>query len=57
MKISDRKMIIVFLILIMILSSILLCKVNSTPQYNEQLYSEVYDEYNDILENFQEDLK
>ena len=53
MKVTDRKIIIVFLIVIIILSLILLYKVNSTPQYNEQLYSEVYTEYNEILENIE----
>ena len=54
MKISDRKMIIIFLIVIILLSIILLYKINSTPQYNEQLYSEVYAEYNEILDNIDE---
>ena len=54
MSMSDRKMIIIFLIVIIILSTILLYKVNNTPQYNEQLYSEVYAEYNEILENLEE---
>lgn len=54
MKNSDRKMIIIFLIVIIILSIILLYKVNRTPQYNEQLYSEVYAEYNEILNNIDE---
>ena len=48
---TDSKIIIILLIVIIILSSILLYKANNTPQYNEQLYSEVYSEYNEILDN------
>jgi len=54
MKITDRKMIIVLLIVIIVLSSILLYKVNNTPDYNEEIYSQVYTEYNEILDNINE---
>lgn len=59
MKLSDRKVIYVLLIGIIILSSILLYKINNTPHYDEQLYSEVYSEYNEILDdiNKEEEIK
>ena len=53
MKRTDRKIIIVFLIIIIILSSILLYKVNNAPDYNQELYNQVYSEYNEMLEHIE----
>ncbi len=47
---SGEKKIIYFLVaVIILLSIILLIKIKEKPQYNPKIYSEIYDEYEDIF--------
>ena len=45
----SNKIIIYLLLTIIILSSILIIKINKTSKYDETTYSKVYEEYNEIL--------
>ena len=57
---ADKKLIIILLIIIIIGSIILSIEILSSRKYDEQLYNEIYDEYNEIFgdsninENIQE---
>lgn len=46
---GDKKLIYFLIALIIFLAIILLTKIKTTPQYDLELYSEIYDEYEDIF--------
>lgn len=50
MKISDKKIICSLLLGIILLCSILIYKIDHTPQYDTKLYDEVYAQYNEIID-------
>lgn len=45
----DKKIICFLLLIIIICSSILIYKINKTPEYDEKVYNEVYQEYENII--------
>ena len=45
----DTKLIYILLLIIIILSSVLIIKINSTPKYDEEIYKQVYKEYEQII--------
>lgn len=46
---GDKKLIYFLVALIIFLSIILLTKIKMTPQYNEKIYEEIYNEYKNIF--------
>lgn len=50
MKLEYRKTIFILLIVIVIFAIILLNKIKETPDYNVELYQEIYKEYDKVLE-------
>lgn len=50
MKLEYRKTIFILLIVIVIFAIILLNKIKNTPDYNVELYEEIYKEYNEVLD-------
>lgn len=46
---GERKLIYILLIGIIVLASILIYKISSTPEYDQKLYEEIYSEYEEIL--------
>lgn len=49
----DRKLICSLLVIIFICSIILIIKIVTTPEYDSELYAKVYEEYEEILENIE----
>ena len=47
----DNKIICIILICIIVLSTILIKKITSDKKYDEELYAQIYSEYNEIFEN------
>lgn len=54
---GERIFVFFLLLLILIFSVLLVYKIKSKSQYDEQLYNEVYREYEQLFENDKEDLK
>lgn len=50
MKEQDKKIVFVLLIIIAVFSGILIIRMNITPEYDEELYEEIYAEYERMLE-------
>ena len=48
---EEKKTIYILLIIIIVFSGILVIRINIAPKYNQELYDEIYSEYDDILEN------
>lgn len=46
---GDKKLIYFLVALIILLSTILLLKIKTTPKYNPIIYNEIYDEYEEIF--------
>lgn len=51
---TDRKIIIILLLIIITFSCILIYKIKSEPKYNKDLYKEIYTEYEQLFEKGQE---
>ena len=50
MEKSEKRIIIAIIILTLLLVAILIYIINQEPEYDEQLYEEIYSEYNEIFE-------
>ena len=48
---TDIKIIYILLLLIIVSAGILIFKINKTPQYDEEIYDVVYQEYEEIISN------
>ena len=46
---GERKLIYILLVGIIVLASILIYKISSTPEYDQELYEKIYSEYEEIL--------
>lgn len=57
MKKGERKIIFFLLLIIIIFSCILIYKIQASPKYDEKLYDEIYEEYNQLFENDQAEIK
>lgn len=54
MEKSEKKIILIICILIVLLIAILFYILNKQPEYNKELYNEIYSEYNEIFEENKE---
>lgn len=52
---NERKLIYILLVIIIIASTCLIYKINTAPKYNEELYNEIYSEYEDMISQIEND--